>query len=224
MDSSGHDRAREVLEGNAWFARQPPAVRDALFKHGRVVRLAKGEWAFGEGDEETGLCAVVDGALRLEVAVESTRTVLINILSAGTVIGQSSRLGGGPRLVTARAARAAEIFRVSDRGLQAVCDQSAGAWRCLSELIYEQLASTIRMAAESTALPPRKRILAKLAMLAGDRCGAAGAVLLEVSQTDLAEMTGLSRKSVNRHLVTLAAERRVKLGYGRVVMLNRSPA
>ncbi len=222
MDSSAQSRAEAVLAGNPWFARQPAAFQDALLQRGRISRLARGEWIFAEGDEATGLCAVIDGALRLEVAVDDSRTVLINILSMGAVVGQSSRLGGGPRLVTARAARPTDVFRVSDRGLQEICERSDGAWRSIAELVYEQLASTIRMAAAATAFSPRQRILARLAMLAANHPGPAEQPLvLDVAQADLAEMTGLSRKSVNRHLVELEASGLLRLGYGRVTVSPR---
>ena len=101
-----------------WFAGLEPSLRADLVARGRLKRCSAGEWLHGEGDEETGLIAVLSGALHLYSQAPGGREVLFGMLPAGTVMGQSAVLGGGPRLVTAIAAADCELFLLSDRALR----------------------------------------------------------------------------------------------------------
>jgi CRP-like cAMP-binding protein len=195
-----------AMSRSAWFARQPAGLRAALLAAGRVVRLAPGQWVYSEGDSDTGLVAVLDGALRLEASVGPDRTMLIELAQPPAVLGQSRRRGGGPRIVTARAGPASTVWLVGDGALARIGDGDPALWRAVSELLYGQLDASIHLAAQMIALPPRARIAARLAMLArGER--------VPVSQADLAELCGLSRKATHAHLAALEAAGTIARGY-----------
>src|SRR5438128_1383187 len=101
-----------ALKRGRWFAGLDPGLEDALIAAGRVVALDAGQWIYSEGDEEPGLCLVIDGVLRLEASVGPDRDVLLGLAGPGQAIGQSRRFGGGRRIVTARAQRAAHVLLV----------------------------------------------------------------------------------------------------------------
>ena len=135
---------------------------------------------------------MLSGALRLE-ATAGDRDVLVDVARAVTVFGQSARRGGGPRIVTARAGPASEVMLVSDHALERIAADLPDLWRGVSALVYAQLDASVHRMAQMLVLPPRARVLARVRSLA--RGGVA-----RVSQADLAELTGLSRKTVNEHL------------------------
>lgn len=196
-----------------WFAHLPPPLRAALLRAGRVVRLDAGQWVYGEGDEETGVLLVLEGALRIEASVGAERDVLVNLAPAGSAFGQSRRGGGGPRIATARAAGASTVLLIPDAALQRIADDHPALWRAVSELVYGQLDTMVRLAAQLLALGPRGRIAARLLAF-----GAAGEVML--SQSDLAEMCGLSRKATNEHLAALERIGAIERGYGRIAIID----
>jgi CRP/FNR family transcriptional regulator, cyclic AMP receptor protein len=76
--------------------------------------MAAGRWAYGEGDEKTGLLIVVRGSVDLFSQARGDREVRIGQLGPGGAIGQTIRFGGGPRLVTAICAEPCLLLRVSD--------------------------------------------------------------------------------------------------------------
>lgn len=198
-----------------WFARQPPDRRDALLRAGRLSRRQAGEWMHGEGDEETGVLAVVEGGLKLYGQAPGGREALIGLLPAGAVIGQSAAFGGGPRIVTAITAAPSLVFTLSDSALRRVAAQHPGLWESLSALVYGQLRANAQAVAELIALKPRERLVSRLLQLAGLAGGE-----IAVSQADLAEMIGVTRKAVNGWLGELEMAGLVVRGYGVIRVLE----
>lgn len=198
-----------------WFARQGADVRAALVAAGRPLPLAAGQWVYGEGDPDTGLCAILSGALRLEVAVGPDRDVLIGLAQAPTVLGQSRRSGGGPRIVTTRAARATTVLLIADAALERIAADRPELWRSLNELVYAQLDSMVHLAAQLLSHTPRARIATRLLQLAdAEDC-------VTIGQADLAEMCGLTRKAVNAHLGSWAAAGHVARHYRGIRIIDR---
>lgn len=198
-----------------WFARQPPDRREALVRAGHLSRRGAGEWMHGEGDEETGLLAVIEGGLKLYGQAPGGREALIGLLPAGAVIGQSAAFGGGPRIVTAITAAPSLVFTLSDSGLRRVAVSHPGLWEALSALVYGQLRANAQAVAELIALKPRERLISRLVQLAAQSAGA-----IAVSQADLAEMIGVTRKAVNGWLGELEAAGLVERGYGVIRVLE----
>jgi len=208
--------ALDIVAAIPWFAGQPPALRAALLRAGRLSRRGAGEWLHGEGDEETGVLAVVDGGLKLYSQAPGGREVLFGLLPAGTVIGQSAAFGGGPRLVTAIAARPSTVFTLSDRALRQVAASQPGLWEALSALVYGQLRNATQGLAEVLALKPRERMIARLLQFVRPD----GAV--RISQADLAELIGVTRKAVNGWLGELEGRGLVVRRYGVIAVLDRA--
>ena len=199
-----------ALAHGRWFGALPLSLRAALVAAGRERRLDPGQWVYGEGDDETGLVGVIHGVLRLEVSAGPERDILLGLIGEGQVIGQSRRFGGGARIVTARAQGAARVLLIPDAALPAIAAREPDLWPAVVALLYDQLAAAVHGAALALALPPRARIAARLAELAD----AQGQV--RVTQSDVAELAGLSRKSANGHLRALAALGLITLGYGMI--------
>ena len=53
------------MEGAEWLAPDALKLAPLLVEHGRLVRRPAGAWIHAEGDEDTGLLVVVDGAVDL---------------------------------------------------------------------------------------------------------------------------------------------------------------
>ena len=137
------------------------------------------------------------GTAHLTMAV-GDGDMLLEIVQPGQLFGQAARFGGGPRLVTAIAGERTTLLHVPDHVLAEIARSEPEVWRSFTELLYSQLAGALQLAAAMIRLPPPQRVAARLAMLAG-----AGRTDVRVTQAQLAEMTGLSRKTVNAHLRAL---------------------
>jgi CRP-like cAMP-binding protein len=206
---------RARLAAIPWFARLEPAVRDHLVASGRVVRRAAGDWLYGEGDEDTGLIAVLSGGLYMHAAGPATRAVLIGFLPEGSVIGQSIVFGGGPRLVTTICATPSELFVLSDRALRETAAAHDSLWPALSALIYDQLRASMRVVVEFIAMSPRERLISRLCAYA------AAGPRIRIGQSALAETIGASRNAVNGWLGEMEAQKIVARGYRYIDVIDR---
>lgn len=205
---------RDLIAASPWFVRLEAPVREALIAKGRVQDRAAGEWVHGEGDEDTGVVAVLQGCLQLHSQAPDGGEVLIDLLLRGGVIGQSIVFGGGPRLVTAICATDARLFVLSDHALRETAAAHPSLWQSLSALAYLQLRQMVRRTAEFIALKPRDRMIVRLLALSRFENP------IPLSQAALAEMVGVGRDVVNRWLGDLEASGKVARGYGRIEVLD----
>ncbi|MBL9011147.1 MAG: Crp/Fnr family transcriptional regulator [Alphaproteobacteria bacterium] len=217
MSSSDLELARRTLSRAGWLAGEAPGLADALLQHGSLVRYATGQWAQAEGDPDTGLFVVVEGAVQMYCQAPGDREVLVGHAEAGAAIGQTMRFGGGPRLVTAICVAPSLLLLVPDAALERIGRSRPDIWRAVASLVYAQLRTAIRLAAELAALPPRQRLASRLRMLARTG-GGRGPVTLHLSQHALAEMIGVTRKTVNLQLSAFARAGLVEIGYGRLTI------
>lgn len=215
MDAADHSLADAILRRSAWLDGRKELVPPIL-AHGRVARLSPGQWAQAEGDDESGVLVVLSGSLELYCKAPGEREVRIGQVGPGVALGQTTRFGGGPRLLTAICREPATLLQVSDRALSRIALEAPRIWEAVSALLYLQLRNLLQMVAELTALPPRPRLAARLGLLAA---GARNQTL-SVSQEALGEMVGLTRKTVNVHLGALEREGLIRRGYGGIEVLD----
>lgn len=200
-----------ALDRSPWYRRQPEELRKAIRQEGRAASLAAGQMAYLEGDASTGLWIVLEGLLRLELAIGPDRVALVGLAPAGAVFGRSRTGGAAARIVSARAAHATRALQLSDAAIARIADRDGRMWRALGEAVQSQLDTTLVALGQLLCLPPAGRIAARLLML-----GQSGAA--DVTQSDLAELTGLSRKVVNGHLGAMAKAGLVQRSYRRIAI------
>ena len=209
------DDARRILESVEWLAPDGLELAPLLVEHGRLIRRPAGAWVHAEGDDDTGLLVVVEGAVDLFSHGVGEQRVRVGLVGPGAAVGQSVRFGGGPRLVTAAAATPCAILLVSDAALTRVAEQRPEIWRAIAKLLYSQLRYALRFGADMLTLPPSQRVAARLSDLAAVTAGLDG---LPLSQEALGEMTGLTRKTVNAVLRQLQADGLLVCDYRKIVI------
>ncbi|MDR3508578.1 MAG: Crp/Fnr family transcriptional regulator [Caulobacteraceae bacterium] len=217
MDAALRHRATALLRQSPWLEGERASLIEPLIAHGRLIRLKAGQWAQSEGDDDTGLLVVVEGMVQLLCQAPGDREVLLGQAGPGVAIGQTIRFGGGPRLVTVVCAQDSLVLQVSDRALGRIAAEHPGIWEAVAALLYLQLRGLVQMVAVATALPPRQRLAARLEALARASPGGAS---LRLSQQALAEMIGLTRKTVNAYLGEFERAGLVRRAYGALTVLD----
>jgi len=219
MVQADADRILTVLRHAGWLSRVEPGLAEAMVEAGRLVRLPAGAWSHGEGDPETGILVVIEGAIQLFTEAPGDRQVLVGHVEKGGTIGQASRFGGGPRIVTAIAVVPSQLLIISDAALTRLSAAWPGLWRVIAGLAYAQMRVAVRALAETVALPPRPRLAARLIGLAAIS-GDTEPVTLSIGQQALGELLGLTRKTINGLLQDFAKEGLVRLRYARLELVD----
>ncbi|MFT3810168.1 MAG: Crp/Fnr family transcriptional regulator [Micropepsaceae bacterium] len=219
MVQAESDRILAILRRTGWAGRLEPGLAEALVEAGRLVRLPQGAWSHGEGDPETGILVVIEGAVQLFTEAPGDRQVLVGHVERGGTIGQANRFGGGPRIVTAIAVVPSQLLIVSDAALTRLSAAWPDLWRMIAGLAYAQMRVTVQMMAQVIALPPRQRVAARLLALAAIT-GERAPLTLSIGQQALGELVGLTRKTVNGLLQDFAREGLVRLRYAKLELVD----
>ncbi|MCP3465640.1 Crp/Fnr family transcriptional regulator [Bradyrhizobium sp. CCGUVB23] len=111
------------------------------------------------------------------------------------------------------------ILLASDRALTQIAMKRPQIWQAVAALLYLQVRDLLQLAAEVIALPPRQRLAARITRLAQAE-EQAGKYVLSLSQEALAEMVGLTRKTVNGYLAEFEREGLIRRTYGSAVLLD----
>jgi CRP/FNR family cyclic AMP-dependent transcriptional regulator len=211
------EAAKAALDLCPWLDGHGADLRSLLLTEGRLRHFSRGQWAFGEGDDVGGMFTVVGGIFQVYAQSIGDHEVLLNQLTRGSTIGQSARFGGGPRLVTAVSLGDSLALQVDDEALARISEQQPLIWKAVASLHYMQLRGMVRMIAEFASLPPRQRLAARLLRFAD---GQEALLTLQLAQQDLADMTGLSRKTVNACLSDLEARGLIRRRYAAIEIVD----
>lgn len=206
-------RTHALLRRLPWLKQNAPESAETLAAEGMLSRFDVGQWLQSEGDEETGVAIIVVGAIDLYSKAPGDRVVLIGQYGAGLAFGQSMLFGAGPRLLSAVCAEPSLVLRLSDAKLDSVARTRPELRRALTALHYQNMQMAIRVAVEVIALPPRQRLASRLVALTRGRVVQS---VLTLKQQDLAEMIGVTRKTVNRCLAEFQRNGLVTIEYGRI--------
>lgn len=207
METGGPKEIPELV----WVADLEADLRETLIKRGSIRELPQGTWLWVEGDEETGLVGVLEGALEIHASTPGDQQVLISLMPPGSMFGQSKFFGGGPRLITAVSACPTKIFVVTDSVLKEIAAKHPDLWPRLTGLLYDQLRTMLRALTASILHSPRTRLIGSLLVFSG-----MGRYPVPLSQEKFAEMLGASRIAVNGWLKELEASGAISRGYGEI--------
>lgn len=201
----------QTLAGLDWFAPLPADLVAMVAARGKVGPVARDQWIYAEGDRQIGLHAVLAGAFRSYVSVDDSRDVLIGLLGPGHVFGQVRCLGGAEHPTTVIAHTDSVLFSLHETEISSVIARFPAFQIALAQSIGGYFNALIRRQGRILSLPPAPRLAADLLYLDQELAGD-----VSVSQADLAEMLGLSRKTVNGLLRQWQQEGIVRLGYSAI--------
>ena len=179
-------------------------------------RFAAGQVIQQRGDAAAGCWIVVEGRVKLGQFSAAGQFIVLSLLGPGESWGELAVLRRAPRVVDAVAADPAQLLWVDAARFEAVLARHPGTMRSLLQLLGNQLQFSL----ESLVAARSQGAAERLAGLLSGLGGAEGA--LHLTQQDLAELTGLSRMTVNGLLREWEAAGLIRRGYGTITI--RDPA
>ena len=198
------DRAEAVAQ----LARNPilrPLERTALeslLDHAHTRGLRARTRLFAAGDAGSALYLVLNGWLKLTRPGGSGRDIVLELAGPGSVFGELAVLCDRPRAADAVAISACRVLAIDGRALLAALRAHPDALLAVVRLLGERLARTTAQM-EDGLIPAEPRLARTLLRLAAldPRVTSQGALIdLGLSQSDLGELTGLARESINKLL------------------------
>jgi CRP-like cAMP-binding protein len=196
----------------------------ALVQMSRTRRVRKGTMLFQQGDEGDALYGVVDGLIRICIAGESGKELTLALMEPGDIFGEIALLDGLPRSADAYAAEDATLLVIDRTQFVPMLESGGKLARHVIELLCERLRENTERLGEHAFLNLGARLARKLQALAiaHGRRDNGGAVTIEVklSQTELAQMLGVTREAVNKQLQIWTRQGVLRLDRGHIIITD----
>lgn len=218
---AGSSAAR--LWSDPWLQALDAATREALITSGTLKSFPKKKPVFWIGDEPDGLWGVLSGSVVQSAAPNERGPVMINIHQPGSWFGASSLYEPSPRTTTNVTSRSTSLAHLPLCELERIGARSPQLWRALGGFSARLLFEAIGALDDKLLRSGRERIVATLLRLGNSRHPVPegpACIEIDVTQGDLAQLTGLSRAIVAQHLVSLRNEGLISCTYGRLELLE----
>ncbi len=210
------------LRRGRWFGSLPGALQSVIV--GRAITRCYGKDAFivHEGAPARGLFALIEGRVHVVRAIAESGQALIHVGEPGMWFGEHGLLSGQPALASIVAAANARTLLLPVADFQRIVTDEPRYYPLFAALLFERYATVFRYASEARAVPAEDWLWTRLQDLAATRrldAQIQGPVDINVSQTELATMVGVSRQTLCMLLGRLQERGQIDVAYKRIRVL-----
>jgi CRP/FNR family transcriptional regulator len=182
----------------------------------------KGARVFHEGDSSDACYVIRSGEVRVTREHSDGRAIALATLGPGELVGELAMIDGGVRSASVEALTDVDLLAVSAADMKGLLERNAGITAKLVVALTKRLRETNeRISRQSFQTVPSRvaGVLSQLVTEEGAEQGRDG-VTIRMNQADLAQLAGTSRESVSRFLAVLERAGVVRVGRGRVTVLE----
>jgi CRP/FNR family transcriptional regulator, cyclic AMP receptor protein len=212
-----------AMRASAWFATLPIIVQRDMLLHLKIHRYAPGDLIFEQGEQPLNLCGLISGTAHTVATSHDGHAVLLSMLRDGDWTGYIGQIDRQANSFSVIAATEVEAVILSNKAVEAIFFGSPERLRLIVEPLMAVLRYAYTYLVETNWRPPRRVVAQRLIDLSRTVSlpkQPIGLALDSVSQEDIAAATYLTRPTVNRILGELAQEGAIKLGYGRIDIVD----
>jgi CRP/FNR family transcriptional regulator len=182
----------------------------------------KGARVFHEGDESDACYVIRDGEVRVTREHSDGRAIALATLGPGELVGELAMLDGGVRSASVEALTDVELLAVSAADMKGLLERNADITTKLVVKLAQRLRETNERISRQSFQTVPSRVAGVLSQLVNEDSAEIGrdGVTIRMNQVDLAQLAGTSRESVSRFLAVLERAGVVRVGRGRVTVLE----
>ncbi|WP_448208145.1 Crp/Fnr family transcriptional regulator [Azospirillum sp. sgz302134] len=210
-----------MLRNNRLLSALDDAQMAELVSLGWTVRFDAGQTVFTKGDPGDCLYAILSGQIAISTSSPDGKTMLLNLLNPGDVLGEIALLDGKERTAAATAQHRSEMFRLDRATFISFLERHPKLCIQMMEMLCERLRWVSENIEDAVFHDVPRRLARRILFLAdnyGQRTPAGVRVAQHVSQDALAAMLGVSREMVNRSLRALRSSGAIEYAKGFIVI------
>jgi CRP/FNR family cyclic AMP-dependent transcriptional regulator len=197
--------AKEAVLASHFLLRHLEAADLRRLAHDTTVaRYPANATVFQKGDPGESMMAVVRGRVKICTYSGEGRELVLNIIGAGGVFGEIALLDGEPRTADAVTLEESDLLVLQrNRFLPFVTANPQVAVR-LFAVLCQRLRSTSEHLEDTLFREAPSRLargLLRLALTFGRPAGAGVRIDIKLSQQQLGSLIGVSRETINKHLM-----------------------
>lgn len=213
----------ERLSQSFLFAELPKKRLSAALENCQCLRIPEKKEVYRRGETGNEMCIVLSGGVKVSTLSVDGKEIIFDLLSEGDFFGELSLLDGHPRTATVTTL-VPSVLVVLERNffMPFLEDNPATAIRLLHILAHRLRAvdtflEEVLFFDSETRLA--KRVIA-LKDIYGKALGNAVQLEIKISQQDIANLVGITRERVNKHLKKWERAKIVSLQQGQLTILN----
>jgi CRP-like cAMP-binding protein len=218
------EAAAPTLRNVALFRELPDEELDTLAR--QVVRreYARNEMIFSQGDRGDGLYVLSAGHVGISRQSPHGDELIIAVSEPGEYFGELALFDDEPRSATAIAIDDCAVLFLSRSAFRSFLEAHPWAVLTCLQFVVRQLRRCTDLVDELALLDVRSRLARRLIRLSEqgvvDSPGEAPRSSFRITQQHLANMTGATRESVNKHLNSFVDEGIIRLERGHIHILD----
>ena len=207
----------------ALFDGLPLESVDRILAAARRVRLPRGGILFREGERADCVYLIESGKVAVRISTPEGALVTVAVLGAGSAVGELALVGDDEhRTATVQAVEPVVALTLRRRDFAELRRQHPS----ITEFLVKSLAATVRrldaQLVEAFHLPAEVRIRRRLYALAQVYDTGSQVIEVDLTQEELAQLAGTTRPTLNQVLREEERRGTLRLGRGRIVILNRA--
>jgi CRP/FNR family transcriptional regulator, cyclic AMP receptor protein len=225
MTSPSHQERQQIFERNYLLGKLLPEEIDALLTYSRVQHYAAGDEIFPKGSPGNSLMLVLRGTVKICSISIGGKEIVLNIINPGEIVGEIAMLDGGERSGDAVAMTDCEVMVINRRDFMPYLEKHADICLLLIQILCARLRHTSEQVEDLLFRHLESRIAKALLRLSrqSEHARVDGRVLeLHLSQSELGNIVGSSRESVNKQLQAWYRAGYIDLSKGTIMV--RDPA
>jgi CRP/FNR family transcriptional regulator len=182
----------------------------------------RGVRVFHEGDRSDACYIVRSGDLRVTREHPDGRAIALATLGPGDIFGELAMLDGEARSASVETLADCELLALPAADVRALLSRHADITVKLVVALTRRLRETNERIARQSFQTVPSRVAGVLNQLVAEEATLEGrdGVTIRMTQADLAQLAGTSRESVSRFLATLERAGVVRVGRGRVTVVE----
>ena len=182
----------------------------------------KGARIFHEGDRSDACYVIRSGEVRVTREHPDGRAIALATLGPGELVGELAMLDGGVRSASVETLTEVELLAVAATDMKGLLERNAQITAKLVVALTKRLRETNERISRQSFQTVPSRVAGVLSQLVSEENAEHGreGVTIRMNQADLAQLAGTSRESVSRFLAVLERAGVVRVGRGRVTVLE----
>ena len=198
-----------------------PRARDEFVGLGRPRDFRRHETVCHAGDPADALHLVEAGHLAVRVGLSSGATATLNILGPGDYFGELALLRPDRRrTATVVALEPSRTLAIAGSAFDALRARNPAVERALSVILADRVDTLSQRLVNTMYDSLDRRVLQRLLELSSSYGQDGGTTTIPLSQTELADLVGATRPSVNQVLQRLASQHVIVLGRARIDIVD----
>lgn len=190
----------------------------------RLRKFARGQFVFSQGDRGDTLYIIESGEVKITLSSADGKEIMLALLGRGDCFGELAVLDGEPRSADAVVKQDCQLVLLHKNDFQRFLQAHPAASASLLAALSRRLRRTDQLIHDVAFLDIRARLARTLLTLAEtNSIPQPGGLLLissRITQSELADMAGATRESINQWLRYYQKQGLVRCERGRITLLN----